>query len=302
LSSLQEDIALKVAPWIEHLSAAVRDNPSGDIYDMLAQSDTARLLEDGLTGAQSLAEDSLDEVWPPDSSAYRAGLAEDIDKAYATAAVSLRQAAIEAFNSVGPAWFVPGVDAPGSDPSAEAAIRRAEEVERVTASAAWQLGSRNEMTVAVAEIRYRGEEVLARAEAGDGHWLKKWVCRKGPDGRQDEKVCAWCRELDAMPAIPVWQEFPSGSSASGRCPPRVYRNLRSPPRHIRCRCHLILVRAEDGFSVPVLVSPADQTLFISAQDVRNMPAGRYHAHRAFHRAALFELGKVIARNRQARRK
>jgi hypothetical protein len=261
--SLQDDIAAKLAPWIERL-AEVR---SGDIYDILSRPDVSRLLENGLLEARALAEAALDSAWPPDSSTYRASLAEDIARIFATAEAVLRAAAILGF---------------GMDP---------QDVSRRVASAVWKLAFRCAMAVAVAETRQQGEKVLDEAEHIGPGWLKKWNCKKLPNGKPDHRVCDWCRRLDAAPPIEIWQEFSLGGSIGGRKPPRIYRDLKCPGCHPRCRCWLTLVRTWPSEG-PVLVSSSGAS-FISAQDVRNMRAGKYRALTDFHRAALHELGQTI---------
>jgi hypothetical protein len=298
--SLQSDVTARLAPWLNLLVSVVRNNPSGDIYDMLARPDISDLLERGLINAQVLVENALDEAWPPGSSPYRASLVADIARIYSTAESDLRQAAADGFRLVPQQVFVPGVSEPGSNPSMEAAQHRAQEVQRQVAVVITRLGFRNQMTADVAPVRRRGEEVLS--EAASGLWMVKWVCRKGPDGRPDKRVCRWCRELDAMGPIPLGSEFPAGRPVRGMRPPRVYFNLRCPPRHPRCRCYIILIRAGGGRDAE---EGADQAtaplaLFISSDDIRDIPEDRYHALTDFHRAALHELGQVIRQHRQGR--
>jgi hypothetical protein len=278
--SFQDDVVAQLAPWTDLLGRVVQNNPSGDIYDMIARPDLARRLEEGLTRAQELAETAFAEAWPDDLSPwspYRASLAADLDRAYATASATLRQVAIESFR-LGP-----------------------QEMLRRVASAVWQLAFRNEMTVAVAETRHHGEEVLARAEHAGIAWEKKWVCKKAPGGKPDSKVCGWCRLLDAMPAIPVGTEFPPLAPIGNRRPPRPYRDLMCPPAHPRCRCKLILVHPGISDVTGAPLSPAEVSLFVTAQSVRDMTVGKYNALTDFHRAALHELGQVL-RYHQAGRK
>lgn len=269
---LQSDVADKFAPWIELLSVALKDShPLSDIYDILASPDSTRLLERAVTEAQGLAEAALDKAWPPDSSPYRASLAEDIARAYATAAADLRAAAITGFR-----------------------LKPQQAVRKVTL-AVWKLALRNELTVVVAETRQRGEKMLDEAEHIGPDWLKKWVCRKLPNGQPDHRVCGWCRRLDAAPPIEIWQEFSLGGSINGRKPPRIYRDLKCPPGHPRCRCTLVLVRTWPSEGPVLVSSETAPSLFISAQDIRDMRAGRYRALTDFHRAALHELGQVITK-------
>lgn len=231
------------------------------------------LLENGLAEAHQLVFDRLLELWPVHSP-YRDSLMADVGAAYATASSELRRAAAAGYRS--------GLTS----------------MLRMVAAAILSLGFRNEMTVEVAPVRRAGEAVLA--DVTDSGWLVKWVCRKDAKGIPDARVCHWCRELDAMPAIPLGSEFPSGTSDHGRRPPRVYFNLRCPPRHPRCRCHIILVRADDGRDAEEGVdqATASSAPFISSDDIRDMDPDDYNALTDFHRAALHELGQVIRRHRQ----
>jgi hypothetical protein len=300
--SLQSDIAARLAPWADLLVTVVRNNPSGDIYDMLSRPDISGLLETGLAEARARAENALTTGWPSGASLYRASLMADIARLYATAEGTLRDAALEGFRLVPQAVFVPGVSAPGSNPGMESAQRRAQEVQRRVVSAIWRLGLRNSLTASVAPVRRRGEAVLADAAEAGHEWMVKWVCRKGPDGRPDARVCHWCRLLDAMGPIPIGSEFPVGDPVGGMRPPRVYFNLRCPPRHPHCRCRIILVRVGGGRDAEVGVgqATASPALFISADYIRAMPAARYDALADFHSAALHELGQVIRHHRQGR--
>jgi hypothetical protein len=269
--SLQADIAARLVPWIDLLGTVVRDNPSVDIYDTLARPDISGLLDTGLANAQALAESALDEAWPPDSSPYRASLADDMARVFFNAAVVLRNAAVTGFHL-----------------SPEDMIRQ-------VTNAAWRLGFRCDMSVEVAPVRRQGEQALAEADRLGPEWEVKWVCRKLANGQPDRKVCHWCRRLDAMGPIPVGAEFPAGDPVDGRRPPRVYFNLRCPPFHPRCRCVLMLVSAGSSAPLPAL---SGEVPFVSADDIRAMPADRYHSLTDFHRAALHELGQVIRRHRQ----
>jgi hypothetical protein len=267
---------------------------------MLARPDIAGHLEAGLAEAQGLAENALATAWPSDASPYRASLAADIARIYSTSEAVLRQAAVDGFRLIPQEVFVPGVSAPGSNPQMEAALRRSQEVQRRVASAIWQLGLRNSLTASVAPVRRQGEAVLADAtEAGPG-WEVKWVCKKDAAGQPDSRVCHWCRLLDAMGPIPIGTEFPAGVPVGGMRPPRVYFNLRCPPRHPRCRCRIILVRAGGGQTSTTVSAGTAPALFISSDDIRAMPAARYDALTDFHSAALHELGQVIRQHRQGR--
>jgi hypothetical protein len=270
----------------------VRNNPGGDIYDILARPDIAGDLDRQLSVARLRAEAELGRAWPAAADLrlpYRARLESDLVRAYYEAASELRQAAIEAYQSVPSASFIPGVTRPGDNPMMEAANRRADEVARRTSAAAWRLGLRNQLTVEVAATRRAGEEVLARAEQG---MLKKWKTRG------DLKVCEWCRYLASQPAIPVDQEFSYDyAPRSRRQPPRIYLDLMCPPSHPRCRCRIILVRP--GSSEELAVDHGESPLFIPAQSVRTLPEDRYQALREFHSAAMHELGQVLRRHREA---
>lgn len=249
-------------------------------------------MEHGLESAERYVRQELDRVWPSGLSPYRASLERDVTRAYSEALAQLRQAAVTGYAGVPPAWFIPGVHQPGENPAMAAADRRARLVVTTASAAVHYLGFRNEMTVDVARTRRLGEEVLAAASDGQ---LKKWVCRKDADGRPDSRVCYWCRRLDAMPAIPVGQQFDPGGYAGSRRPPGIYYDLMCPPRHPRCRCRIILVRA--GAAVP-LQGRAVPVPYVSADHIRSMPEDRYQALREFHHAALHELGQVLLKHRE----
>ena len=253
-----------MAPWIRLLTAGVHGQPRGDIRAMLISPALSAALGRSLTQARAVADGSLLKAWPVHGSPYRASLAGDINWAYGWVPERLWEAAIAAFESV---------------PPEERAVAVRAAVTRV----AWELGLRNELTVAVARTRRSGEEVLAGAEPGA---YKKWV------SREDDLVCEWCRLLASQPAIPVGQEFSYGSSASwSRQPPRVYMDLLSCPAHPRCRCKLILVRAP-GVTLTHPSSAGESWRFMSAESVRAIPEARYQALREFYSAAVHELGKV----------
>lgn len=290
--SLQSEVVAALGSWISLLGTVVRNNPNGDVYDMLARPDLSGLLSGDLATAEALVMAAFEVAWPPsDPTPYRASLEGDIQRAYAEAPAVLRAAAIAAYQSVPPVPFVRGQHPPGTNPNMEAAIKRAAAVEKAVTAAAAYLAFRNQMTVDVAAVRYRTEHVI---HDGNDGWLKKWVCRKDAAGQPDARVCDWCRMLDAMGPIPIGEEFPAGDMVGNRRPPRVYFDLLGPPRHPRCRCRIILVRAGASGSV---FSPAPVQL-ISADSVRHMSPDRYGALRDFHRAALHELGQVLRKHHQ----
>lgn len=285
--SVQSQVAGAVAEWVSLLAAVVANNPSGDIYDILARPDMAGDLTSQLEEAHQLAVTGLGRAWSVSSaSAYRESLAADIERAYGTADSAIRQAAIAAFQSVPPDMFVTGVTRPGLNPQMDAARKRASEVSRQAAAAVWYLGLRNELTVRVARTRRAGEKVLAGAPEG---WYKKWV------SREDGRVCDWCRKLFRQPAIPLGEEFSYGERIGHRSPPRVYLDLLCPPRHPRCRCRIILVRYGSP-EAAASEAAGGGPLFVPAHAVRAMPEDRYQALHAFHSAALHELGQVLRRH------
>jgi hypothetical protein len=294
--TLQREVAGQFGSWVALLESVTRNNPQADPYDLLARPDVMRAMERSLANAQAKAQASLDKAWPPGSSRYRDRLQQDVEQAYVQAPAAMRAAFAQAFYSVQAGTFVPGVSTPGTNPVMRAAEQRATAVRNQLSSAAWHLGFRNEMTESVAGVRRAGEAVLAGAEPG---WMKKWECRKDSRGRPDKRVCGWCRALDAMPAVPVEQEFPEGDYIGTRRPPRVYVDLSCPPRHPRCRCRIILVRSGTPSPAP---SPREAPdLFVSADDVRAMSEGRYEALRGFHHAAVHELGQVLQKHREVGR-
>jgi hypothetical protein len=253
-----------VGRWVAMVARLVRADPGADIYAILASQAVSGELTRRLGQAQARAEAALNKAWPVAVSPYRARLVSDIRRAYEMAPGKLREEAVRAFQAAPPE-------------------RRADAVSRKAAVEGWHLGLRNELTVAVAQTRREGEDVLARAESWQ---YKEWVTRRDP------KVCEWCRLLASLGAIPVDQEFSYGTVTGWRQPPRVYLNLLSPPAHPRCRCRIMLVRA-GGVR---LVNPVpEQYLFMSAGLVRAVPEARYQALYDFHSAALRELGQELRR-------
>lgn len=293
--SVQSEVAAGLGGWDQLIAAVVGNNPRADIYDLLGRPDVASLLREELAADRALVEVALLTAWPiPPPSLYRDRLEGDIATAYDQAEAVMRGAAVQAFYSITAGEFIPGVSVPGSNPVMEAARARQRAVAQAVAAAALWLGFRNEMTIEVARVRHRAELVLAEG-AGSG-WLKKWECRKDAAGRPDHRVCDWCRRLDALPAIPLWQEFSYGGYMGRRRPPNVYYDLQCPPRHPRCRCRIILLRAGAPPSPQQPAAAAAPVLFIPAESVRTMPEDRYQALRDFHRAALHELGQVLRKH------
>jgi hypothetical protein len=264
--SIRSDVTVRVGRWIALVLRMVRGHPGADIYAILASPAMTAELERRLGQARALAEARLQRAWPASVSPYRARLADDIERAYEMAPGKFREEAIRAFLSTAPAL-------------------RADVMSRELVAAAWQLGLRNELTVAVAQTRRAGEDVLARAEPGQD---KTWVTRR------DARVCVWCRFLASLGAIPVDEEFSYSSSVSTQRPPRVYLNLMCPPAHPLCRCRIVLSRA--GGAEPVASAPgAEYPLFMPASLVRALPEERYQALRDFHSAALREFGQALRR-------
>lgn len=298
--TVRGDVAERLSSWLGLLSLVVRNNPDGDVYDMLARPDVVHLMEIGLEHAEELVRRELFRAWPSGTSPYRASLERDISRAYGEARAQLREAAVRAFREVPREEFIPGVHQPGENPAMAAAVRRAHMVVRQASSAVHYLGFRNEMTVDVARTRWLGEALLASADAGQ---LKKWVCRKDAKDRPDSRVCEWCRRLDAMPAIPADQQFVSGEYAGSRRPPRIYYDLMCPPRHPRCRCRIILVRITGVQGSPALLRGKESApaAYVTADHIRSMPEDSYQALREFHHAALHELGQVLRRHREVGR-
>jgi hypothetical protein len=252
-----------MALWIRLLAAEVRRRPGSDIHTILTSQELSSALGGSLRQARSAAEQGLARAWPESGSLYRRSLAGDIAWAYGWAPEQLWNAAISAFGSVPPEQRAAAVSA--------AAVRTA-----------WDLGLRNELTVAVARTRRAGERVLDRSQPGQ---KKIWITR------DDSKVCFWCRYLSQQPAIPVDQEFSFSGLSSAQRPPKIYYDLLCPPAHPRCRCRLRLVRA-DWVRLTYPVPSEQPPLFMSASQVRDIPGARYYALHQFHAAAARELGRV----------
>lgn len=275
--SVSSEVAARFGRWVRLVTAGLQGG--GDPYEVLARPDVSVAWLADLEAARSLALGRFAAAWPPAASAYREGLLRDIESAYAAEAAVIRAAVIRAWRAA------------GGQPEGSGAARRAAEQEIM-----W-LALRNELTVSVAGTRSAGESALAEAGPGDS---KKWSCRKGKDGKPDERVCEWCRYLDSLPAIPARQEFSLAGHRSSRRPPRVYRDLLVPPCHPNCRCIIILVRPATlglgpvGLSHPPdhLASPASLAgRFIAAASVRSLPEGRYRALRDFYAGSMRVLGR-----------
>ena len=151
--------------------------------------------------------------------------------------------------------------------------------------------------------------------------MKRWRAHADEPG-----CCTWCRRLDGV-TIPLHESFepylggpvklpqarprrvrtpegerrygmPAGSRIVYTHPPKPYRGrLQGPLLHPFCRCWLEIVRV-NGLVVPSETDDGDGTLpasFLSADDVRDMPADEYEADRAFIQAASYELGQVLRR-------
>jgi hypothetical protein len=315
-----------VAEAAGYLALVTRVNPLGSADVLLERPDTDAVLQQALDQARSAAEDVVRQAW------YSSGglssddevlnhLLDDIGAIFGNLA-HLRGLVRHAHASVPHRQFTAGVHRPGEHPSQRAAEERADAVRDALLGWGRQAALRARMAVHTAEGAGRTAAVLARAlerEASGERLLKRWKAHV-----DSPTCCLWCRRLNgvtiglrasfapylggpvAMPqsrerrvATPAGERrygLPAGSKIIYTHPPRPYRGkLQGPLLHPFCRCRLEIVRAGGAAEVPAGGSPAAPVRFLSAGDVRDMPADEYEADRAFLAAAIHELDQVLKR-------
>jgi hypothetical protein len=305
--------AAALAEAARYVALIVADNPLGSADQLLARPDVDAVLLEALSEARAAARDAVQREWSaagaPDSPVL-AHLLADVDRAY-DALAHLRGLIRHAHASVPQRQFVPGVTAPGTHPSHEAAIERAAAVRDAIAGFARQVVLRNRLSVSVAAGAARTAVTLeqGRIRERNGEKLaKRWVASM--DGK-DPRSCYWCRKLHGT-TIPLGDSFlsylPGAVDLTGHGhltqPPKPYRGaLQAPPLHPRCRCKIVIVSEPGAASrpAPAAVVPIPAA-FISAAQVRALPEPQYRGLISFLRAAVHELGQVLARLRGAFRR
>jgi hypothetical protein len=269
-----------------------------DLASLLVRYDIEHGLDEALESAERQASDIVLQAWThPGSSAYQEALLGDVARVYADARAQLVAAVTEAYNSVPPAVFVPGVTTPGTNPAADVAHQRSSAVRQAVIDFSQGLALRNQLTVFTAGKGSEAAAVLAEAQlrhdAGEDVELR-WVASM--DGK-DPRSCGWCKALNGVQVGPG-EQFPHPGMLGKRKPPKLYLGtLYSPPLHPRCRCKLVIVTGEKvtSPSAPKSAAPSEAGGFISSETIRNMPEEQYEKLHHFLRSALHELGQVIQR-------
>lgn len=329
-------VTTPLAEAAAYLALITRTNPLGSADALLGRPDAEAVLRDALEEALAEAEAYVEQGWlmsgAAESAMYQRLMA-DVARQFA-ALSHLRHLVRTAHASVPRREFVPGSDEPGTNPSREAAERRAGAVSQAVLGWARQAATRARMTLSSAEgfgtTEAVLEDALEREEAGE-RLFKRWRRNRRSDS------CLWCRRLDgvtiglrasfasylggpavlstpgtrhvATPAGAARYRLPVGAPIVYTHPPRLYHgDLQGPLLHPFCECRLEIVTAPGTTAVPsgggqegkgsaVIRSPAPQDRggFLAASDVRAMPEDQYEADLALLLAAAGELERVLRR-------
>lgn len=140
-------------------------------------------------------------------------------------------------------------------------------------------------TVAVHRGYTDAQLALYRAVAAANTHLrlvKRWVA-------DSTDQCPACRALDGV-RVELAEEFDATATTDASfTPPKVYLNLLGPPRHPHCRCRLVIepstATARLQKALDTLTVPGGYT-YLTAAEVRDMPAPAYRAITGFLTAAI----------------
>lgn len=204
----------------------------------------------------------------------------DLDTGYLDAVLADVSAAFDTARVDLPESVRAAIDA-GSDPAdaADRAVRR--------------LGVRVYAAATVAVNRGYTEGQLAAhttlaADAGYLGRVKRWEVTS-------DTPCPACAALHGS-ELGVDEPFDADAGSSGRwTAPRVYRDLQGPPRHPNCRCRLVLglTAASTQLRQQISRPGPDLPTFLSAADIRRLPAVQYQALVAFLTAANTRLAALL---------
>lgn len=314
-----------------YVSLLAANNPTGSSASVLARPDVDAVLSDALSRARETATDAIRQEWAQaggPQAQYLTWLLDDVDRSYDALGL-LRNAIRRAWSEV-----VPGPSEPGTNSTTAAGRARADVIRQAILELGDSIALRNELSLVVAQAAARSMAEIERGhdlERAGSTAYKQWKCRTKPGTDiPDDRVCHWCRALHNM-VVPIRSNFPAGepTDLNGRGnmtrPPRTYHGvLPGPPRHPRCRCHLVIVTELTGRAVSsessggqegtatvrspqagggvVGGTPQAPEGFLAAADIREMPEDRYQSLLAFLKAAVHELAQVLGRIRKVLRR
>lgn len=298
-ADLSAAIRAVFSPAGAYLSLVTRNNPHGSAEGLLSRPDVAAVLSDTFDEARSRAFTAVQDAWgqhDPETSGLLAELLADAERAYSRQALALLHAEVrQAWDSVPPRVFVPGVTEPGANPALESAAERAQAVQDAVEDFARRAALRNGLSADVAAGMAGTLEVLADAPPGA---RKRWRAHV-----DSPSCCFWCRRLHGV-TLPLHASFapylglPADLTGHGHLtqPPKPYRGwLQGPPAHPHCACYLEIIPPGEEPEPVSQMAARESSGFVSASDIRALPEGKYRSLTAFLRAAVYELGQVLSR-------
>lgn len=245
----------------------------------------------GLVGLQMARGEFEESGYPfPDfafasSGDYLTSILSDIDTMFDQASLDIRQSLADAFLDI---------DSTGTLP-----VDRLRIIDgRIAINlAVRRLSARAQASTVVLETRSRSEAQLAAYRAFEAQnptlgVRKEWETTSA-------KPCPACAALNGT-EIDLDEEFdPQATTLVSFSLPRVYINLLSPPRHVRCRCRLKLVigYSEKSDSDFKEIFP-NQQLHITAEEVRSMSSSKYRTLLSFIKAAFNRIRRWVRRNQR----
>lgn len=216
---------------------------------------------------------------------YLSSILSDIDTMFTEALIDIRQSLSDAFLDI---------DSTGTLP-----VDRLRVIDgRIAVNlAVRRLSARAQASTVVLETRSRSEAQLAAYRSFEAQnptleVSKEWEATSA-------KPCPACAALHGA-RISIDAEFDSQATTLVSFNlPRVYINLLSPPRHVRCRCKLKLIigyseKSDTDFKE---IFP-NQQLHLTAEDVRAMSSSKYRTLLSFIKATFNRIRRWVRRNRR----
>ncbi len=181
-----------------YLALITRANPRGSAAALLARPDVTATLREALSEGHEAAMTYIEQGWlgtgaDPEDPRY-ARLQADADRIFG-ALDQLRDRISAAHASVPPRGFIPGADAPGSNPGRDAAERRAEAVAAAVTGWGRQASQRARMALSAAQGLGR---TAAAIETATLHSAAGEQVRKRWHRNPASASCLWCRRLDGV--------------------------------------------------------------------------------------------------------